>query len=99
MSSEIKWNKKAIKQLDDAIKYIETDSLQNAEKVEVDILTAIGKIPQHPERYPKDKFKLNNDGSFRAFELHRFRVSYRYLKKEIRILRIRHTSMCPKPYK
>jgi plasmid stabilization system protein ParE len=98
MSIAIKWNKKAVMQLEEAKKHIEKDSIQNAEKVEDAIFATIGKIPQHPERYPKDKFKIKNDGSFRAFELHHYRVSYRYIKNEIRILRIRHTSKCPKPY-
>jgi plasmid stabilization system protein ParE len=98
MNPAIKWNKKALVQLDEAIKNIEKESVQNAEKVELDILTKIGKIPTQPERYPKDKFKVKNDGSFRAFELHHYRISYRYIKNEIRILRIRHTSRCPKLY-
>ncbi len=98
MNILIKWDKQAARQLDEAVDYITKDSIQNAEKVELDILTTIGKIPKHPERYSKDKFKLKNDGSFRAFELHHYRVSYRYINNEIRILRIRHTSRCPKPY-
>jgi plasmid stabilization system protein ParE len=98
MNITIKWNKKALVQLDEAIKHIEKDSIQNAEKVEFDILAKIGKIPAQPERYPKDKFKIKNDGTFRAFELHHYRISYRFVKNEIRILRIRHTSKCPKPY-
>lgn len=95
MSIIVKWNKKAINQFDEAIKYIETKSTLNAQKVEEDLIGAIQKIIQQPERHPVDKFKLNNDGSFRAFELHQYRISYRYIKKEIRILRVRHTKMNP----
>ena len=98
MSLIIKWNKRAIDQLIRAVEYIEKDSVQNAEMVKNDLLTEISKLTAHPERYNTDKYHLNNDGSFRAFELHRYRVSYRYIKNEIRIIRIRHTKRNPKKY-
>jgi plasmid stabilization system protein ParE len=50
------------------------------------------------EIYSLDRFKVNNDGSYRAFEKYHYRVSYRVLPNEIRILRIRHTSINPKGY-
>jgi plasmid stabilization system protein ParE len=98
MSLTIKWNKRAINQLTKVIEYIEKDSVQNAEKVKNDLLAEISKLTVHPERYNPDKYHINNDGSFRAFELHRYRVSYRYTKNEIRIIRIRHTKRNPKNY-
>ena len=39
-----------------------------------------------------------NDGSWRAFEKYRFRISYRVMEKEIRIVRFRHTSRTPLNY-
>ena len=48
--------------------------------------------------YAPDKYRINNDGSFRAYELHRYRIAYRLTEKEIIILRVRHTSMEPKQY-
>ncbi|RYE21491.1 MAG: hypothetical protein EOP42_25800 [Sphingobacteriaceae bacterium] len=39
--------------------------------------------------------KQNNDGSFYAFEIDSYRISYRKLPDEIRILRIKHTSRKP----
>ena len=94
----IKWNKRAINQLIKAIEYIEDYSVQNAEKVKNDLLNEISTLTAHPEKYNPDKYHVNNDGSFRAFELHRYRVSYRYTKNEIRIIRIRHTKRSPKNY-
>jgi plasmid stabilization system protein ParE len=94
----IKWNKNALKQFDEALDYIKENSIQNANKVELDILTTIGKLLKTPELFGLDKFKIKNDGSFRAFEIHHYRISYRKINNEIRILRIRHTKMCPKPY-
>jgi len=52
-------------------------------------------LPKHPEKYGLDKFKKDNDGSWRAFEKHHYRVSYRITQKEIRIVRLRHTSKSP----
>ena len=94
----IKWNRGALNQLIKAIEYIQEDSLQNAEKVKDEILLEITALTTHPEKYPPDKYKLNNDGSFRAFELHRYRLSYRVVKNEIRIIRVRHTKRNPKNY-
>ena len=98
MQLNIKWNRHAINQLIKAIEYIEEDSLQNAEKVKNEILAAITSLANHPEKFPADKYKLNNDKSFRAFELHRYRISYRLWRNEIRIIRIRHTKRTPKSY-
>jgi len=94
----IRWNKKAIIQLDEAIEYIEKDSSVNAVKVRKEILLKIDSLLKHPEQYGPDKYKTKNDGSFRAFELHHYRISYRYIAPEIRIIRIRHTKMNPLGY-
>ena len=94
----IKWNKGALKQLGEAIFYIENDSYINAQKVRKDILLKIDGLLKHPESHSLDKFKIKNDGSFRAFEIHSYRISYRYQKNEIRIIRLRHTKMNPLGY-
>jgi len=94
----IRWNRRAINQFDNAIVYIENDSLVNAEKFKKDILHKIDGLLKYPGKYFPDKYKTNNDGSFRAFELHHYRVSYRYKDNEIRIIRIRHTKMNPLIY-
>ncbi len=72
--------------------------MQHAEKVKSEILDQINRLIATPEIYSLDKFKTKNTGNYRAFELHRYRVAYHVSQKEIRILRIRHTSMEPKAY-
>jgi len=90
---QIKWNKLAVKQLIDAIEYLEdNDEFAYAEKIEQRILLKIKLLPRKPEIYQPDRLKKNNDGSFHAFEIDSYRISYRVLPKEIRILRIRHSS-------
>jgi plasmid stabilization system protein ParE len=98
MPRSIKWNKQALLQFETAIDYIHQDSPQAAEKVRTAILLKIGSLPVRPEKYNPDKFKLNNDGSFRAFEIYHYRISYRVVKDEIRIIRIRHSKMNPKSF-
>jgi plasmid stabilization system protein ParE len=81
-----------------AYEYISQNSPQNALKVISDLTAAVEKAVSNPEHYGPDKYKKDNDGSYRAFEKHRYRVSYRYGNNIIRVLRVRHTSMEPKPY-
>jgi len=95
---QIVWTKRSQQHLKAAYKYISEDSPQNALKVIEDIATAVNKAVSNPEFYNADKYKVNNDGSYRAFEKHRYRIVYRYKKGIIRVLRVRHTKMEPKEY-
>jgi len=79
-------------------KYICKDSPQNALKVVNDIVAAAEKAITNPAYYNPDKFKNDNDSSYRAFVKHRYRLAYRYQKNVIRVLRVRHTKMEPKNY-
>ena len=98
MVKEVIWPLKAQNQLSEIFKYIAADSAQNAEKVKGNILVSTRKLESDPEIHPLDKYKKNNDGSFRAYELHHYQIAYRITKKEIIITRIRHTSMVQKLY-
>jgi plasmid stabilization system protein ParE len=72
--------------------------LAAAEKVKRGILLKIDSLLKHPEKFNPDKYKLNNDGSFRVFELYHYRVSYRFIATEIKIIRLRHAKMNPLKY-
>ena len=91
----IVWNKLAVKQFIDALDYIKEYSPQNAEKIKVSLLQQIEKLPAQPQIFSPDKFKINNDGNYRAFEKYRLRISYYVAKDQIRILRVRHTKRKP----
>jgi len=52
----------------------------------------------NPEFYGSDKYKKENDGSYRAFEKHHYRINYRFTDNVIRVLRVRHTGREPKEY-
>lgn len=85
-------------QLKEAYEYIKFDSPKNAEKVRSKILMAIKELADHPDRYYPDKYRLNNDGSYRAFEIYKYRVSYHVSADQITIARILHTKREPKAY-
>lgn len=94
----IDWDRQALRQFNKAILHIAEESVQNAENVRVDIVEKIEALIPNPERYPTDKYKVENDGNYRAFELHRLRVTYFVGWDVIRILRVRHTSREPQGY-
>ena len=79
-------------------KYISQDSPDKAKKVIEDIMSATKKSITDPEFYNPDKYKTNNDVSYRAFEKYRCRIAYRFTKNISRVLRVRHTKLEPKAY-
>ncbi|MEO8960645.1 MAG: type II toxin-antitoxin system RelE/ParE family toxin [Ginsengibacter sp.] len=81
MELTIRWIQQAVRQFTDAIKYIEGDSSKNAERFEKEILKKIDELLLQPERYQTNKFKINNDGSYKAFEVFSYRISYRLFLK------------------
>ncbi len=90
MVKEIRWPLKVQTQLLKAYEYILQNSYQGAEKVKNDIQFSISNLSIHPETYPLDKYRKNNDGTYGAFELHQYRISYKINMNEIIIVRIRH---------
>lgn len=95
---KVVWGEEARLQLRSLYEYIKADSPRSAKKVRDDIAKIIRKLSSHSESHSADKYKINNDGTFRAFEKHHYRIAYRIKEKEIRILRIRHTKMNPLDY-
>jgi len=98
MEKKVVWSAQARKQLKELYEYILKDSVVNAEKVADDIVASTYKAARHPEIQPLDKYKKKNNGSYRAYELHRYRITYKVAAKGINIVRIRHTSRQPKMY-
>lgn len=92
------WSDSAKAELRKAFEYIALDSLQNAQMVRDTLINETIELAQNPEKHSIDKFKKDNNGSWRAFEKHHFRISYRILKDQIRIVRMRHTSRSPLAY-
>lgn len=98
MARKIVWNKRPVKYLLEQLKWISKESVSQAELVEEAILNRLLETREHPERFPADKYKKANDGTFRVFEIKSYRVAYRFTQTEIRVLRIRHTKQEPRSY-
>jgi len=98
VKSIIKWDKEAKQSFRAIITYIKKDSVQNAEKVKQSVLKTIGEIPRNPERHPPDKFKENNSGNYRSFEIYHIRIAYKTEPGTIKIIRIRSTWQEPLEY-
>ena len=73
---KIIWDNAAKQFLKEALKYIRQDAPGNATHIAKTIRLKTEELPAHPERYPLDKYRLNNTGNYRAFELYGFRISY-----------------------
>jgi plasmid stabilization system protein ParE len=95
---EVVWTKRSQKQMRQVFKHISKDSPKNASRVILEIAEAVQKAIPNPEIYAPDKYKTDNDGSYRALEKYHYRVAYRFSKNIIRVLRVRHTSMEPQNY-
>jgi len=95
---DVVWTKRSQQHMEQIFSYINEQSPQNALQVTEDIILAVNKATTNPEIYNPYKYKHNNDGTYRAFEKHRYRISYRYKTNVIRVLRVRHSSMEPKEY-
>lgn len=88
----------AKRSLREAYNYIKKDSLQNAEKVKSKMLASINELIQNPVKYAPDKYRFDNDTSYRAYEIYKYRITYHISPEEIRVIRIRHTKMNPLEY-
>lgn len=71
----IVWNLKAKQELKKVYDFILKDSYQNALKVRQEIIDAVMSLNEYPNKYQPDKYKTNNDGTWRVFEIHHYRIS------------------------
>ena len=95
---KVRWDEEASVSFKEAITYIRKQSPQNADKVKKEILEKIKALAERPEIYPTDKYKENNAGQYKAFEIHRYRIGYLIEQDEVIIARIRHTPQdAPQP--
>ena len=62
------WGKSAKAELRKAFEYIALDSRLNAEMVKDTLIDMTIDLLVNPDKHPLDKFKTDNDGSWRAFE-------------------------------
>jgi plasmid stabilization system protein ParE len=100
MGTKIIWSSDALEQLEDIHFYIlfESKSIRIADKVIDTIFESTEILKTKPEIYKLDSKKSNNDGSFRAYFVYDYMISYQITPNQIQILRVRHTSRKPKKF-
>jgi len=95
----VKWSKPVLDQLDKALDFIIDEGfISYAARLEESIISRIENLIYNYNIYPIDKYKKDNDGSYHAFEVEEYRISYRVKNSQVKIIRIRHTSRKSRKY-
>ena len=100
ISFKIVWDRKALDHFKDILTYLEKQSQQAPKIVKSAIISQLDLIKTNPLLYELDNLKDPQNKDFRAFIVYSYRVTYHIKSdlKEIRVLRIRHTSREPLGY-
>jgi plasmid stabilization system protein ParE len=98
VKKRVVWDESAQSALKEAYDRIKQNSLQQAEKVKLEIIAATKKLSDHPDMYPPDKYRTDKDIRFRAFEKYSYRISYFITDDVVRVLRFRHVKQQPEHY-
>ncbi|MEI7979848.1 MAG: type II toxin-antitoxin system RelE/ParE family toxin [Bacteroidota bacterium] len=91
----ILWDDEAKLYFRQAIQYIKQESPQGADIVKKAIMENIAVLKVNAGIYEIDRFKIDNDGSYRSLTVFSYRITYKITESHILILRIRHTSQDP----
>ncbi|MBP7478736.1 MAG: type II toxin-antitoxin system RelE/ParE family toxin [Chitinophagales bacterium] len=99
-SYRIIWDREALDHFKEILEYLEKQSIQAPKIVKKAINSRLEIIKINPLIAELDKLKDPPNKDFRAFVIYSYRVTYQVVPdiKEIRILRIRHTSREPLAY-
>ena len=97
---KIVWDIEALNQFKEILIHLEQQSVQAPKIVKKEILKRIKLIKNSHHSYEADKLRTPLNDNFRAFVVFSYRVTYQICieLKELRILRLRHTSREPLGY-
>ena len=100
MAFKIVWDRQALDHFKEILIYLDKQSKQASKVVKVAILEKLEHIKTNPLSYELDKLKDTPNKDFRAFIVFSYRVTYQIKSdvKEVRVLRLRHTSREPLGY-
>jgi plasmid stabilization system protein ParE len=100
MGKKIVWSPTSLGQLEEihTVIFQVSKSLNIADRVIDDIMNSADILSSQPEIYTLDKNKLNNDDSYRSYEVRTYNVAYRILTDTIRIIRVRYSGKEPREY-
>jgi len=99
-SFKLIWDGEALDQLKEILEYLDEQSEQAPKIVKKAIFERLLVVQRNPLTSEVDKLKEPMNVDFRAFVVFSYRVTYQIenVKKEIRVLRVRHTSREPLGY-
>lgn len=94
------WDRIALDDFKGVLDYLSKQSSQAPQIVRKGVISLLGEIEKNPLIFEIDKLKEYPNEEFRAFVIYNLRITYQVnaATKEIRILRIRHTSREPLGY-
>lgn len=96
---DLVWDKEALAHLKEIYNFLKKgNDFAFANEVKNAILKTTQDLVKNPYIFEQDRFKFDNDSTFRAFETFKYRIAYKITEKQIRILRVRHTSREPIEY-
>ncbi|MDP2335757.1 MAG: type II toxin-antitoxin system RelE/ParE family toxin [Bacteroidota bacterium] len=99
-SYRIIWDRIALDEFKDILDFLSKQSFQATKIVRKGVFSRLTDIEKNPLIFEIDKLKEYPNEEFRAFVIYNLRITYQIkeVTKEIRILRIRHTSREPLGY-
>lgn len=99
-SYTIIWDRIAFADFKNILNFLSKQSSQAPKIVRKGVLSRLRDIEKNPHIFEIDKLRENSNTDYRAFVIYNFRITYQIKSatKEIRILRIRHTSREPLGY-
>ena len=99
-SYTIIWDRVALDHFKEILDFLSKQNSQAPKIVKEGVLSRLDDIKKNALIFEIDKLKDNPNKEFRAFVIYSYRVTYQIkaATKEIRILRIRHTSREPLGY-
>ena len=99
-SLKIVWDRKALDHFKDILAFLAKQSAQAPKIVKISIIDRLELIKTNPLICELDKLKESPNKDFRAFVVYSYRLTYQIKTdaKEIRVLRVRHTSREPLGY-
>ena len=99
-SYTIIWDRIALDHFKEILDYLSRQSFQAPRIVREGVISRLDDLKKNPFIFEIDKLKDTANTEFRAFIIYNYRITYQVkeVTKEIRILRIRHTSREPLGY-
>ena len=94
------WDRIALNDFKDILDFLSQQSSQAPKIVRKGVFSRLSEIQKNPFIFEIDKLKDDSNKEFRAFVIYNFRITYQIkeMTKEIRILRILHSSREPLGY-